>query len=573
MVKRLNCLLLIFILVLSVSTSVSAKSITSNSYQGYQYNSDNTSTAAPIGYIAESIISGQDISLETPLSDNILFSPDESNVEQTKFFFIDKNRIIVTDADLCIVSIVENFVDESGSKIDISGAVSVAADFESGKMLLAFREKILAFDLTGRLRSTIDSSVVENGVFSPTKVLFARGEFYILDSSTKYGYFTLLSDDTIFYNRLDRSVTDICYDVISDCVYALSEDGGILNLTMESDVVSPSAIDGNLLAYSSSEDVYYVAFDNEVRAISSDGELVESAQFNEKVTGITFSSERELLVIKTDSGTKLRFYRNLSSFVEEKSQISISFKTPSDILYDNIDTVYILDSGNGRIVSLDTSFKKIKAIYSNFITEDGEKLDITEAQGLYVKDGTIYIADTTNYRVVLSDMAGRVKKQIFKPEQLEKSVEVPFRAIKVILDNKNKMYVLSDSINMGALVFDADGKFESFFGSNDVTVTKDVIVNYIKKKLLTKEQTKGLQKYTPISLANFDMDNRGFLFTVTSTDQIRVANDFSDTVRKLNYSGDNVFNTDFGKLSFGDIEWDRQNTVTNTSFVDIDIYV
>lgn len=572
MVKRLNCLLLIFILVFSVSTSVSAKSIASNSYQGYQYNSDNTSTAAPIGYIAESIISGKDISLETPLSDNILFSPDESNVEQTKFFFIDKNRIIVTDADLCIVSIVENFVDENGSKIDISGAISVAADFESGKMLLAFREKILVFDLTGRLRSTIDSLVAVNGVFSPQKVLFARGEFYILDSSAKYGYYTSLSDNgEMSYNHLNRSITDICYDAISDCVYALSEDGGILNLTMESDVVSPSAIDGNLLAYSSSEDVYYVAFDNEVRAISSDGELVESAQFNEKVTGITFSSERELLVIKTDSGTKLEFYQDLSSFVEAKSQISISFKAPSDILYDNIDTVYVLDSGNGRIVSLDTSFKKIKAIYSNFITEDGKKLDITEAQGLYVKDGTIYIADTTNYRVVLSDMAGRVKKQIFKPEQLEKSVEVPFRAIKVILDNKNKMYVLSDSINMGALVFDAEGKFESFFGSNEVTVTKDVVVNYIKKKLLTKEQTKGLQKYTPISLANFDMDNRGFLFTVTSTDQIRVANDFSDTVRKLNYSGDNVFNTDFGKLSFGDVEWDRQNTVTNTSFVDIDI--
>lgn len=566
MAKRLICLLLVFILIFSLSTTASAKSITSNSYKGYQYNSDNTSTAAPIGYVADGIISGKDITLDTPLSDDILFSPDESNVEQTRFFFIDKNRIVITDADLCIISAIENFIDAKGNEIDISGAISVAADFENGKMILVFRKEILIFDLTGRLISKMNSSI------APKKVLFARGEFYILDSSAKNGYYTLLLDEnSLSYTRLDRAVTDICYDAISDCVYALSENGYILNLTAESDVVSSAAIGGNFLTYSSSDDVYYVAFNNEIRAISADGELIEKVSFDKKVTGISFSSERELLIIKTGSGINLKFYKNLSSFVEDKSQISISFKAPSDILYDNIDTVYILDSGNGRIVALDVSLKKIKGIYANFITEDGEKLDITEAQGLYVKDGIVYIADTTNYRVVISDMMGRVQKQIFKPEQLEKSIEVPFRATKVILDNKNKMYVLSDSINMGALVFDVDGNFESFFGSNEVTVTKDVIMNYIKKKLLTKEQTKGLQKYTPISLANFDMDDRGFLFTVTSTDQIRVANDFSSTIRKLNYSGDNVFNTDYGKLSFGDIEWDRQNTVTNTSFVDIDI--
>lgn len=572
MSKRLICLFLVLLLVLATGTSASAKSITSNSYKGYQYNSDNTSTAAPLGYVADEIIFGKDMSLETSLSDSVAFSPDESNVEQTRFFFIDKNRVIVTDANLCIISIIENFVDETGVTVDISGAVSSAADFENGKLFLVFDYKILVFDLTGKLKNTIDASMTENGEFSPKKVLFARGEFYIIDSSAKKGYYTALSDGgMIFYSPLECSVTDICYDVISDCVYCLSEDGRILNITAETEVVSSSAENGNLFTYCSSDDIYYVAFENEVRAISVDGELIESAEFSEKITGITFSSERELLIIKTEYGTRLQFFKDLSKFVEEKSKIAISFKTPSDILYDNEDTVYILDSGNGRIVSLDSSLSKIKTVYANFITEEGEKLNITEAQGIYVKDNIIYVADTTNYRVVLSDMTGRVIKQIFKPEQLEKSVEVPFRAIKVILDRENNMYVLSDSINMGALVFDADGKFKSFFGSNEVTVTADVILNYVKKKFLTKEQTKGLQKYTPISLANFDMDRKGFLFTVTSTDQIRVANDFSKSLRKLNYSGDNVFNTDLGKLSFGDIEWDRQNTVTNTSFKDIDI--
>ena len=142
MAKRLICLLLVFLLLFAVGTSVSAKSITSNSYKGYQYNSDNTSTASPIGYVADSIISGKDMSLENPLSETVVFSPDESNVEQTRFFFTDKNRIIVTDADLCIISIIENFADEDGNPVEISSAVSVAADFENGILFVVLTDKI-----------------------------------------------------------------------------------------------------------------------------------------------------------------------------------------------------------------------------------------------------------------------------------------------------------------------------------------------------------------------------------------------------------------------------------------------
>ncbi len=566
MYKRLICVMLALLTLGSIT--VSAKSINSYSYRGYQYNSDNISTAAPVGFVAENMVSGADMMLEIAVDNNAPVSFDEGNVEQTKFFFIDTNRIVSTDADLNVLALYDDFTDENGNSVDISGAYSVAGDFENGNLYIAAPQKgkVLIFDMTGLYKGEISA------VTNPIKVLYARGQLYILDLSSSNGYYLAAPDGSnLTYNSTGYTVSDFCYDAISDSVYVYGINGTIHNITADTELQSQAAIGGEKIAYSAAEDIYYIAFNDRVISIGADGALIDTMPIDGKIDGMTFSGEREQLIIKTDDGLKLKFYKEINKLTVEKSQLAFSLKAPSDILYDNNDTVYILDSGNGRVLSLDTKLESVKDICSHFITADGEFLDITEAMGLYVKDNLLYIADTTHYRVVISDMNGRVVKQIFKPEQLEETVEVPFRATKVILDSENNMYVISDSINMGALVFDSNGKYKSFFGSNDVTVTADVISNYIKKKFLTKEQTKALKKYTPISLANFDMDSKGFLYTVTSTDQIKVQNDFSKMLRKLNYSGNNVFNTDYGELSFGDVEWDRQQTITNTSFSDVDI--
>ena len=42
--------------------------------------------------------------------------------------------------------------------------------------------------------------------------------------------------------------------------------------------------------------------------------------------------------------------------------------TPSDMVYSG-GSLYILDSGNGRIVELDSQSLKVKKIYENFVTE------------------------------------------------------------------------------------------------------------------------------------------------------------------------------------------------------------
>ncbi|MBR7133223.1 MAG: YIP1 family protein [Clostridia bacterium] len=257
------------------------------------------------------------------------------------------------------------------------------------------------------------------------------------------------------------------------------------------------------------------------------------------------------------------------NFNSDAMGLEVEIKEPSDILFDGEDAVYILDSGNGRILELTTTFRVVK-IYDEFLTELGDIKKIKGAQGLSLSldKSCFYIANTQQCEVLkVRRSDSRVLQCITKPEDLDINTNADFAATKVTVDNKGQVYVLVKSINVGAFVFDADGEFLKFFGSNPIVATAETLRNYLLKRFMTKEQRKGLTRITPTAFSNFDVDEYGFLYTV-SEDTSLVSKE--GTVRRLNYSGNDILKSG---LVFGDLEWDRlYGTVSKyTSFIDIDI--
>ena len=71
------------------------------------------------------------------------------------------------------------------------------------------------------------------------------------------------------------------------------------------------------------------------------------------------------------------------------------FKNPESIFVGADDSLYLVDTGNNRIVHMDRNHRLIKVIG----TEDKGKL--SGPKGVFVKeDGTVYVADTKNHRVL-----------------------------------------------------------------------------------------------------------------------------------------------------------------------------
>lgn len=250
----------------------------------------------------------------------------------------------------------------------------------------------------------------------------------------------------------------------------------------------------------------------------------------------------------------------------ESLGLEVPLSSPSDIYYDNKESVYLLDSGNSRILVLDTDLK-LKQIIDDLTEENGEPASFSTAEGLTVgNDGRIYIADTGNERVLVYNADHSLAYTLTRPETARLEEDMVFDVSKVSVDNRNNLYVIAKSGNMGAFVFDGEGNYQRLFGGNTVVQTAEVIMKYLLRPFLTQAQLEAMASSVPITISNFDVNQEGFMYTATV---ITGKNTVPEgVIRKLNYLGKNILDS---KLVLGDREWNRNINNTLTTFTDLDI--
>ena len=225
--------------------------------------------------------------------------------------------------------------------------------------------------------------------------------------------------------------------------------------------------------------------------------------------------------------------------------------------------IFLLDSGNGAVYVYNKDLVQINKL-DNFTAPDGSSLDIVGAQGITYHNDKLYIADTENQRVLRVGMDGVADLVIGKPDTAVLDEKTACNFIKVIVDPQNRIYAIANDVNIGALVFDRDGKFLTLFGSTNVQTTAEVILKYIRRKFMSEEQRKNDYSYTPITLTSFDIDKNGFIYTVAKSSDY---SDIKGKVRSLNALGSDIYNS----AMFGDIEWDRLKSNSGTQFIDVDV--
>lgn len=246
-----------------------------------------------------------------------------------------------------------------------------------------------------------------------------------------------------------------------------------------------------------------------------------------------------------------------------------SLNNPTDIFYDNGDNIYILDAGNSRIIITDTEFR-VKRIFDTFCDKNGSEISFTDAMGITVdKKGYMYIADTQNTRVLIMNAEGDVVNILTRPDEVLENTDMPFAVTKVLVDNNDRLMVLAPSINLGAFVYDKDGEFIRFYGSNEVSLSIGESISNFFKAFLSKEGRKSLISKVPASFSNFDIDKTGFIYTVTDT-----AEDIKGAVRRLNFQSSETISEEmvFGDLEVGTaLAESDSNTGAITQFTDVDV--
>lgn len=224
-----------------------------------------------------------------------------------------------------------------------------------------------------------------------------------------------------------------------------------------------------------------------------------------------------------------------------------SLRTPRDFCVAG-ERIFILDSGNNRVLILDSHFK-IQSILTEFVSGE-ETLTLNSPAGLFVDgSGLIYIADTGNEQVMVTDEKGSVLRLLRKPKTdlLDKALE--FKPQKVLADSMGNIYVAVTGVYQGALLYKPDGTFDGFFGSNTVEVTASLLLDRLWKNLLTASQADNISRYVPEEITAFDIDDRDFVYTVTQSAGV------AKKLKKLNPLGEDILTRAQGEVpEFGEQE-------------------
>ena len=249
---------------------------------------------------------------------------------------------------------------------------------------------------------------------------------------------------------------------------------------------------------------------------------------------------------------------------------------PKDIFLDEAnETFWVADTDNNRVLRLNMDLQ-VTGAYTGFygdteksVADDGESkfqkpYGIYAANSLYTGELYVYIADYDNSRVVKvkvdSERKMTLVQEYNKPDTDLYQVET-FNPSKVVADFAENVYCVVSSVNTGAVQFNRYGEFQGFYGANRVEVTASVIAQKLWRKIASNEQIEGMTRNVPVEYANFDIDEDGFIYTVTEA-----ANATTDAVKKLNPAGYNIWDNNAGnEYKFGDIASEYDAT-TNTSY-------
>ncbi len=233
-----------------------------------------------------------------------------------------------------------------------------------------------------------------------------------------------------------------------------------------------------------------------------------------------------------------------------------AFKTPQDMFVAEDGTIWVADTGNNRIVVLSADMKQAINIIDGF-DMDGERQTFNAPYGVCVSENQqIYIADSNNHRIVVLEMDGSLCKIVENPQSEVLEDGFVFTPLKVSVDYADRIYCIAQKMFEGIMVFEAAGNFTGFFGTINVKIS---LWEKFWRKLATKEERSKQQLFIPTEFTGIDVDDEGFVYASN------VDTDGLQAVRRLNPRGQDVIRKGPSQNLGGDLWGDDTHTYSGPS--------
>lgn len=220
----------------------------------------------------------------------------------------------------------------------------------------------------------------------------------------------------------------------------------------------------------------------------------------------------------TETQTAYLPYRTVTKIGEEP------LVGPTDFTLLDDGYLYILDSGNARVVVSDMDNEPVMTF--------GEGI-LKGPRGIYVtKDHTTYVADRDAGKIFVFDKEGELKAEYGRPKEAMYGETLDFLPLKIVVNDAGTMYVICESNTNGMVEISPveGGTFLGYFGTN---ATNANIWTIIWRAILTDAQRAKMQSNIPATPDNMAIDEKGVIYTITRGEGL-------DTLKRLNIAGVNM---------------------------------
>ena len=207
-----------------------------------------------------------------------------------------------------------------------------------------------------------------------------------------------------------------------------------------------------------------------------------------------------------------------------------TLKAPTDFTILSDGTMYILDSGNKRVLITD--------IEGNYYGSFGEDIFVNP-RGMYVTEEKIcYVADRDARMIWVFDEKGTLIASYDRPTEAMYGETQDFLPLKVVANSSGTIYAICESNTNGIVQISPvdNGTFLGYFGTN---ATDPSIWRIIWRAILPDSARAKMLGNIPATPDNMSIDEKGLIYTVTRGEGI-------DTLKRLNIAGSNMIELENG---------------------------
>lgn len=215
--------------------------------------------------------------------------------------------------------------------------------------------------------------------------------------------------------------------------------------------------------------------------------------------------------------------KNIIYNIKNTGEEEENLKTPSDLFINDKGFLFIVDTGNNRIIKVNKKGEMIT------VFKEANGNPFNSPKGFFDDgQGNLYVADTMNHRIVHLNDKGEFIKELIKPESSLLRDTFTFDPTKICVSPTGFIYVLKGE---NLLILDSYNNFRGYMGQTDIGFN---FVDVLLRIFASEEQKRVIRKRTAASYINITMDDKGMIYAVSLDYE-------TGEIKKLNSVGKNIY--------------------------------